>query len=175
MESQEMIKVGRIVGTHGLKGMVKVEPLTDFPERFETAQKLKIGQGNAARELTLEKCTLHRGQLLMKFKEIETVEEAVKFRDKFISVTSDELYPLPDGSYYQFQLIGMKVDDLEKGYLGQLIDILETGANDVYVVKSDVYGEILIPAIKQVIHEVDLTNKRMMVRLLPGLLGEEKC
>lgn len=173
MESQELIKVGRIVGTHGLKGTFKVESMTDFPERFKTAQKLKIGQGPAARELTLETCNMHRGQLLMKFKEIETVEEAVKFRDKFISVTSDELYPLPDGSYYQFQLIGMRVDDLEKGYLGELIDILETGANDVYVIKSDVYGEILIPAIKKVIREVDLTNKCMRVQLLPGLLGEE--
>ena len=60
---------------------------------------------------------------------------------------------------------------MEKGYLGELIDILETGANDVYVIKSDVYGEILIPAIKEVIHEVDLTDKRMQVQLLPGLLG----
>jgi len=174
VESQELIKVGKIVGTHGLKGLVKVESLTDFPERFKTAQKLKIGQGDAARELTLENCTLHRGQLLMKFKEIETMEEAAKYRDKFISVTSDELYPLPDGAYYQFQLLGMRVDDLEKGYLGELIDILETGANDVYVIKSDVYGEILIPAIKQVIHEVDLPGNRMRVQLLPGLLGEEK-
>ena len=173
MESQDLIKVGKIVGTHGLKGIVKVESMTDFPERFKTEQKLKIGQGPAARELTLETCNFHRGQLLMKFKEIETVEEAVKFRDKFISVTSDELYPLPNGSYYQFQLIGMRVNDLEKGYLGELTDILETGANDVYVIKSEVYGEILIPAIKQVIHEVDLTNKCMRVQLLPGLLGEE--
>lgn len=173
MESQDLIKVGRIVGTHGLKGIVRVESMTDFPERFKTELKLKIGQGAAARELTLETCNFHRGQLLMKFKEINTVEEAVKFRDKFISVTSEELYPLPEGAYYQFQLIGMRVDDLEKGYLGELIDILETGANDVYVIKSDVYGEILIPAIKQVIHEVDLTDKRMRVQLLPGLLGEE--
>jgi len=173
VESQDLIKVGKIVGTHGLKGIVKVESMTDFPERFKTEQKLKIGQGPAARELTLETCNFHRGQLLMKFKEIETVEEAVKFRDKFISVTSDELYPLPNGSYYQFQLIGMRVNDLEKGYLGELTDILETGANDVYVIKSEVYGEILIPAIKQVIHEVDLTNKCMRVQLLPGLLGEE--
>lgn len=173
MESQELIKVGRIVGTHGLKGIVKVESMTDFPERFKTAQKLKISQGPGARDLTLETCNMHRGQLLMKFKEIETVEEAVKLRDKFISVTSDELYPLPDGSYYQFQLIGMRVNDLEKGYLGELTEILETGANDVYVIKSDVYGEILIPAIKQVIHDVDLINKCMRVQLLPGLLGEE--
>ncbi|MDD4171040.1 MAG: ribosome maturation factor RimM [Syntrophomonas sp.] len=172
MDSQELIKVGKIVGTHGYKGAVKVQPLTDFPERFQTMQKLKIGSGNAAMELTLETCTAHRGQLLMKFKEIESIDDAEKYRNAFVSVAHDELYPLPDGCYYQFQLIGMRVDDLEKGYLGQLTEILETGANDVYVVKSDVYGEVLIPAIKKVICEVDVINKRMQVKLLPGLLGE---
>ncbi|MEA4926291.1 MAG: ribosome maturation factor RimM [Syntrophomonadaceae bacterium] len=174
MESQELIKVGKIVGTHGYKGTVRVESLTDFPERFKREQKLNVGQGPAARELTLETCGFHRGQLLMKFKEIESMEEAASYRDKFISITADDLYPLPEGSYYQFQLIGLRVEDLEKGYLGELTDILETGANDVYVVKSDVYGEILIPAIKQVIQEVDLSSQCMRVKLLPGLLGEDE-
>ena len=109
----------------------------------------------------------------MKFQGIESIEEAAKYRNSFLNVSIDELYPLPDGSYYQFQLIGMKVDDLEKGYLGQLTDILETGANDVYVIRSEVYGEILVPAIKEVICNVDVTQNRMQIKLLPGLLGEE--
>lgn len=174
MESQDLVKVGKIVGTHGYKGTLKVESLTDFPERFKPEQKLKVGLGSAVRELTLEMCGFHRGQLLMKFKEIASMEEAIRYRDNFISVNADELYPLPEGSYYQFQLVGLKVEDLEKGYLGELTDILETGANDVYVVKSDIYGEILIPAIKQVIQEVDLSGQCMRVKLLPGLLGEDE-
>lgn len=174
MESRELIKVGKIVGTHGYKGTMKVEPLTDFPERFQCGQKLKMGLSQVEQEFTLEKYSWYRGHLLMKFKEIENMEDAVRCRGKFLNVTADELYPLPDGSYYQHQLMGMRVEDAEKGYLGQLTDILETGANDVYVVESSIYGEILIPAIKQVIHEVDVTKKCMRVRLLPGLLGEEK-
>lgn len=174
MESQDLIKVGKIVGTHGYKGTLRVESLTDFPERFKPEQKLKVDQGSVVRELTLETCGFHRGQLLMKFKEIESMEDAIRYRDHFISVNDDDLYPLPEGSYYQFQLMGLKVEDMEKGYLGELTDILETGANDVYVVKSDVYGEILIPAIKQVIQEVDLPGRCMRVKLLLGLLGEDE-
>jgi 16S rRNA processing protein RimM len=173
VEFQELIKVGKIVGTHGYKGTVKVEPLTDFPERFKKMKKAKISQGNAITELPLETCTINRGQLLIKFKGIESLEEAAKYRNAYLNVSTDELYPLPEGSYYQFQLIGMKVNDLEKGYLGQLTDIIETGANDVYVIKSDTYGEVLIPAIKDVIYNVDVAQKLMQVKLLPGLLGEE--
>jgi 16S rRNA processing protein RimM len=172
MESRELIKVGRIVGTHGYKGALKVQPLTDFPERFQAMQKLKIKQGPTTAELTLETCSPHRGLLLMKFQEINTIEEAAQYRNAFINVTADELYPLPEGCYYHFQLLGMKVDDLEKGFLGEITDVLETGANDVYVIKSEVYGEILIPAIKDVIREVDVTQGHMLIRLLPGLVGE---
>lgn len=174
MESEELIKVGRIVGTHGYKGTVKVKPLTDFPERFQKLQKLKIKQGETLAELTLDLVTFHQGMLLMKFQEINSIEEAAPYRNCYINVTADELYPLPEGSYYHFQLLGLKVDDLEKGYLGQISDVLETGANDVYVIKSEVYGEILVPAIKEVIREVDVAQGRMLIKLLPGLLGETK-
>lgn len=170
MESQELIKIGKINGTHGYKGTVKVEPLTDFLQRFKDLQKIKISQRDTVAELIIETCNLHRGKLLIKFKGIDTIEEATKYRNAFLNISAHELYPLPEGTYYHFQLIGMKVYDLEIGYLGQLIDILETGANDVYVIKSEVYGEILIPAIKEVIREVNLTDVSMQVKLLPGLL-----
>lgn len=172
MESQELIKVGRIVGTHGLKGTVKVVSLTDFPERFQKLQKLKIKQGEMIKELTLETWAFHQDLLLMKFQEINSIEEAVQYRNTFVNVTAEELYPLPEGCYYHFQLLGMRVDDLEKGYLGTITDVLETGANDVYVIKSEVYGEILIPAIKAVIIAVDVLQQQMLIKLLPGLVGE---
>ena len=170
MESQDLIKIGRIVGTHGYKGTVKVEPLTDFPQRFKNLKQVKLSQGNNVCELSVENCSMHQGRLLMKFAGIDTIDEASKYRNAFLNIAADELYPLPDGYYYHFQLIGMKVYDMEIGYIGQLIDILETGANDVYVVKSDSYGEVLIPAVKEVIMEVDLDQQTIGVKLLPGLL-----
>jgi 16S rRNA processing protein RimM len=170
VESQELIKIGKITGTHGYKGTVKVELLTDFPQRFQDLQKVKISHKNTVAELNIEACNSHKGKILMKFIGIDSIEEADKYRNAFLSISADELYPLPEGTYYHFQLIGMKVYDIEIGYLGLLTDILETGANDVYMIKSEVYGEILIPAIKEVICEVDLTQSSMKVKLLPGLI-----
>lgn len=111
--------------------------------------------------------------MLMKFRGIDDMDAAEQLRNVFLNVTTDQLYPLPEGSFYHFQLIGMQVEDVDKGPLGQLAEVLETGANDVYVVKSDTYGEILIPAIKQVVMAVDVPNHRLTVKLLDGLLGEQ--
>ncbi|MDD4802160.1 MAG: ribosome maturation factor RimM [Syntrophomonas sp.] len=170
MESQELIRIGRIIGTHGYKGVVKVEPMTDFTQRFKNMHKVKISLRDAVTEMKIESCKLQQGILLMKLHGLDSSEEAIKYRNAFLTVTADEIYPLPEGYYYHFQLLGMKVFDLEIGYLGEITDILETGANDVYVIKSEIYQEILIPAIKDVIHEVDLTGMNMQVRLLPGLV-----
>lgn len=173
MQLNDLIKVGKIVGTHGYKGTVKVMPLTDFPERFQPEQRFIVNQGANLAEFTLETSSPHRGQLLIKFKELTSLEEAERYRNAYIHVEPKDLHTLPEGYYYQFQLVGMEVYDDEKGYLGRLAEILETGANDVYVIRSDQYGEVLIPAIAQVIAEVDVKRNRMQVRLLPGLVGED--
>lgn len=172
MQLEDLIKVGKIVGTHGYKGTVKAIPLTDFPERFQPQKQFIVTRGKEMLELTLQSCGIHRGLLLLKFAEINSLEEADRYKDSFIHVEMKDLFVLPEGHYYQFELLGMDVEDLEKGFLGKLTEILETGANDVYVVQSEQYGEILIPAIDQVIRQVDVRQKRMLVQLLPGLLGE---
>ncbi len=173
MDPGELIKVGKIVGTHGYKGSVKVQLLTDFPDRFQPGQKYLGLRGKETLELTLDHCSPHGGTMLMKFRGIDDMEAAEQLRNVFLNVTIDQLHPLPEGSFYHFQLIGMQVEDVDKGPLGQLAEVLETGANDVYVVKSDAYGEILIPAIRQVVMAVDVTNHRLTVKLLDGLLGEQ--
>lgn len=173
MQLNDLIKVGKILGTHGYKGTVKVMPLTDFPERFRPQQRFIVNQGANLVEFTLETSSPHRGQLLIKFKELNSLEEAERYRNAYIHVEPKDLQTLPEGHYYHFQLVGMEVYDAEKGYLGKLTEILETGANDVYVVRSDRYGEVLIPAIAQVIGEVDVKQNRMQVNLLPGLLEED--
>ena len=172
MDPGELIKVGKIVGTHGYKGSVKVQLLTDFPDRFQPGQRYRVLQGKEGLELTLDHCSPRGGTMLMKFRGIDDMEAAQQLRNVFLHVTVDQLHPLPEGSFYHFQLLGMQVEDVDKGYLGQLAEVLETGANDVYVVRSDTYGEILIPAIKQVVMAVDVPNQRLTVRLLDGLLGE---
>lgn len=169
---KELVSIGKIVGTFGYKGMVKVVPLTDFPERFKKLDKVKLVHNDKVLDMTVETTRPHNNLFLFKLKGIESKEEAIEYKNAFLKVTEEEIYTLPEGYYYHFQLKGMDVYDGKRGYLGKLIDILETGANDVYVVKSDKYGEVLIPAIKQVINSVDVENKTMQVTLLEGLIDE---
>lgn len=170
MDSGELISIGRIVGTHGYKGTIKVESLTDFPQRFLDIKKVILSQGKKATEMMVESSGQYKGLILMKVEGIESKEEAQLYRNALLCVREEEIYPLPEGYYYHFQLVGLAVYDSEKGYLGVIKEVLETGANDVYVVDSEAHGEILIPAIKQVVLEVDLTAKKMQVKLLEGLV-----
>lgn len=170
METNELIGIGRIVGTHGYKGTVKVASLTDFPQRFKDLKKVIVWHGKKQAEMEVESSGQHQGLILMKIKGIESKEEAQLYHNALLCVKEEEIYPLPEGYYYHFQLEGLAVYDMEKGYLGVLKEVLETGANDVYVVDSEQYGEILIPALKQVVLDVDLNEKKMQVKLLDGLI-----
>lgn len=169
-DASELVSIGRIVGTHGYKGTVKVEPLTDFPQRFKDLKQVKLSRGGKTTERIIESCSPYKGMMLMKIQGIDSLEEAQAYRNALLGIEEKEIYPLPPGYYYHFQLEGLAVYDREKGYLGLLKEVLETGANDVYLVDSEAYGEILIPAIKEVILEIDLPSKRMSVKLLEGLL-----
>ncbi|MEA1961810.1 MAG: ribosome maturation factor RimM [Bacillota bacterium] len=170
MERKDLINVGKIVGTHGYKGTMKVEILTEFPGRFKGMQRILVDNKKGLKEYQIESSNLYQSLLLMKLKGIESKEEAQPYRGSLLCIQEENLMPLPEGAYYHFQLIGLDVIDKEKGNLGKLIDVMETGANDVYVVCSSEYGEILLPAIKQVILEVNLDRGWMRVKLLEGLL-----
>lgn len=170
IDAKELISIGRIVGTHGYKGVLKVVSLTDFPQRFNDLKKIKLSKGSETTERIVESCSPYKSMILMKIQGIDSVEEAQLYRNALLGVEEEEIYPLPPGYYYQFQLVGLAVYDIEKGYLGVLKEVLETGANDVYVVDSESYGEIMIPAIKEVILDIDLAAQKMQVKLLEGLL-----
>ncbi len=171
--SEELITIGKIVGYFGYKGEVKVTPLTDFPERFNQLKQVKINKKGQVSTINVEKVKVHNDVILVKFSGIDSKEQAQEYRGSLLQIEENEIYPLPEGYYYHFQLKGLQVVDDKKGLLGELTDILETGANDVYAVKSPYYGEILIPAIKEVIKKVDLENKIMQVDLLPGIIDDE--
>ncbi len=170
MDANELVSIGRIVGTHGYKGTLKVQPLTDFPERFKQLEQIDLRQGKKITRYRIESCSPYKELLLMKLEGIDDLETAQLYRNALLSVEEKDVFPLPPGYYYHFQLVGLAVYDTEKGYLGVLKEVLETGANDVYAVNSEVYGEILLPAIKDVILDINLTTKKMTVKLLDGLL-----
>ncbi len=170
--ASEKVQVGRICGVQGLRGELKVLPLTDFPERFQGLKEIWIEHGARSRKYSIESIRTHKQYLIFKFSDINNRDAAQFMVKGVLCVDEDEIYPLPEGSHYIFQLIGLDVVDKQRGLLGKLEEVLQTGANDVYIVKGDKYKEVLIPVIKDVVLDIDTANRTITVDLLPGLIDE---
>ena len=161
------LSVGFLRRPHGLQGEIIMDLHTDFPERMQAGRKLFVGDDH--KPMTLEGVRVHAKGLLVKFKDIETTEAAGVFRNQWVFIKAKDAPPLPDGKIYQYKLIGFKVVDENDNPLGTLAEILETGANDVYIVKDDSGKELLLPAIPSVILDLDAGRSLLKVHLLEGL------
>jgi len=157
-----LIAVARITIPHGVRGEVKLQPLTDFPRRFEETEFLLLADGT---RLILESARLQRDTVLAKFRGMDTPEVWIPFRHQELYVTEDALMPLPTGQFYIHQLLGIEVFDEQGAALGIVDNVLQTGSNDVYVVKTPTNEEILLPAIDTVVKQIDMTERRMIVTL----------
>lgn len=160
--SDGVVAVGRVVSVRGVRGELVVEPLTDFADRFAAGSRLWL-QG---RPLEVERSSTRRGRVLLTLRGVENRDQAASLRGVLLEVPESELRELEPGTYYRFQLIGLAVFDPAGGRLGTLADILATGANDVYVVRDD-GREVLVPALDDVVLEVDVAGGRMVVDLPP--------
>jgi 16S rRNA processing protein RimM len=161
------LAVGNLRRPHGVHGEMLMEVLTDFPERLKA--RVTVYVGPECQPFQLRSVRQHRRDLLVAFEGINTPEEAGELRNRFVQVRADDRPPLPPGEYYQHQILGLRVTDENGVYLGQITEILETGANNVYVVRPPTGSEILLPATDEVILGVDLDNGEIRVHLLPGL------
>lgn len=168
--TEEIFTIGKIINAQGIRGEVKVLPMTEFPERFDTMDKVRINNKGRISELTLEGSRAHKNFIFLKFKEINTMNDALTLKDSLIQVTRDELVPLPEGRYYIFDLIDLPVYTVDGELLGHLKDVFQTGSNDVYTVKTPEGKEVLLPAIPQVIKDINLTEKKIVVELMEGLI-----
>lgn len=162
------IVVGRILSPWGVKGEVKVLPLTYSADRFFELSEVTIRVDELERRLTIENCRIQGKFVILKFSEINSPEEASRYKGLEILITEEESPPLPDGLYYHYQIIGLHVYTTEKRYLGVIDSIIETGGIDVYVIKDD--REYMIPATEEVIKEIDLEKKVMIIEPMEGLL-----
>jgi 16S rRNA processing protein RimM len=140
---------------------------TDFPERLKRGRKLLVSE--AYTPLTIESVRNHQQSVLIKFQGIDTPEQAGEYRNQWVYVKASEVPPLPEGKIYQHELFGFQVVDENGNSLGEVVEILETGANNVYVVKDESGREILLPAIPSVILELNTERRIMRVHLLEGL------
>ena len=164
------LEIGQIVNTFGIKGEVKVKPFTDDITKFDDRKKVYIENKGVKKEYEIEQVKYHKNMVLIKFKDIETVEQAELLRNSYLFVDRESEKPLKEGTYYIVDLIGLEVYTDEGELLGNVDDIYNTGSNDIYVVKNELGKQILLPGIKEVIKKVDLENKKITVHLLTGLI-----
>jgi len=153
------VAVGRVLGPFGLKGELKVQSLTDNPKRFAPRSKLWLGQ----QPVTVATARQAQGYVYLTLKGFPDRSAVESFRHALIQVPESDLPPLPAGEFYRFQLVGLSVFDREGASLGTIEEVLETGANLVYRVRSADGKETLIPALEDVVVSIDLESKRMVV------------
>lgn len=166
---EQFLQVGIISSTHGIRGEVKVFPTTDDASRYKTLKKVFLDTGKEKRELEIERVRFFKQFVIVKFKGIDNINDIQQYKGKSLLVSRKDAVSLEEGEYYVADLIGMEVYT-EEGYFGSLLDVMETGANEVYVIESQRHGQVLVPAIRQCILEVDVEAGRMKIRLLDGLI-----
>ena len=167
---EDFLQVGVITATHGIRGEVKVFPTTDDPERFLDLETVYLDTGREKKLLTISSVKFFKQFVILKFKEFDNINDVEPFRKKCLLVTRDQAVPPEEDEYFIADLIGLRVITDEDKVLGELTDVLETGANDVYQVTDENGKEILLPAIKDCILSVDLEKGEMKVHILEGLL-----
>ena len=167
---EDLLKVGVITTTHGVRGEVKVFPTTDSPERFLDLDYVILDTGRQQMKLEIQGVKFFKNLAILKFKCIDNINDIEMYKGKDLWIPREEAQPLEEDEYYIADLIGMEVF-LEDGTLfGTLKDVMETGANDVYIVTTEEGKEVLIPAIHDCILDVDVEANRMEIHLLDGLL-----
>ena len=166
----ENFRVGVVTSTHGVHGEVKVFPTTDDAKRFKKLKCVTCSLPKGKRELEIEGVKFFKQMVILKFKGIDRMEDAEPLRGGELYIPRSDALKLDEDEYYTADLIGLKVVTDEGEELGIVDDVIQTGANDVYVVKRKSYPEVLIPAIKDCVINIDIEGGQMLVHLLPGMV-----
>ena len=166
----ERIKVGKIVSAVGIKGEVKIYPYTDYPERFEELDSVYAGD----EILEIEKVRYQKNMVIVKFKSVPDRNGAEKLKDRFVTISSEDLRELDEDEYSIFDLIGLEAVDQEGNRIGKVTDVIQNTAQDLYEI-TDVKGKKhLIPAVYEFVTDIDINNGIMKINPIDGLLGGEQ-
>jgi 16S rRNA processing protein RimM len=169
--AEELIKIGQITAPHGVRGEVRVYPLTDFPERFTTLRRVLLGP--EARPVGVRCRGAVKNLIILSIDGVEDRDQAEKLRLQYVQVPKSEVHPLPEGHYYVFDLIGLDVVDPAGKLLGKLVEVSTASpAHDIYVVETAPRKRYMVPAVKTFVKEIDLPGGRIVVQPIPGLLED---
>ena len=167
---EQLLQVGVISSTHGVRGEVKVFPTTDDVKRFKKLKKVILDTGKEQLPLEIEGVKFFKQFVILKFRGIDNINDIEKYKGKRLLVDREHAVKLKKDEYFIADMIGMDVFTEEGELFGALKDVMETGANDVYVIEMTDGKEVLVPAIKQCILDVDIENRKMVIHLLEGLV-----
>lgn len=167
---EDLLKVGVITTTHGVRGEVKVFPTTDEAERFLELDYVILDTGRELRKLEIQNVKFFKNLAILKFKGIDNINDIEMYKGRDLWIPREEGQELEEGEYYVADLIGMNVLLEDGTVFGTLKDVMETGANDVYVIDTKDRGEVLLPAIRECILDVNVEESTMTVHLMKGLL-----
>ena len=167
---EQLLQVGVISSTHGVRGEVKVFPTTDDVKRFKKLKEVILDTGREHRTLEIEGVKYFKQFVILKFKGIDSINDIEKYKGKSLLVDRAHAVKLKRDEYFVADMIGISVYTEDGELFGTMKDVLETGANDVYIIDSQKYGEVLIPAIKQCILDVDVEHEKMTIHLMEGLV-----
>lgn len=169
----KFLEVGQIINTHGVKGEVKVYPLTDDVKRFLNLKWVYINKDNQMSKYNIQSVKFFKNLVIIKIEGINDMTHAETFKNCKLLVDRENAVKLPEDSYFICDILGCEVFEENGQRLGVVKNVLKTGSNDVYELDSDKYKELLIPAIKSVILDVDIHNKKIIVKLPEGLIDDE--
>lgn len=169
---EDLLQVGVIANTHGIAGEVKVFPTTDDVKRFKKLKQVILDPDRENRTLHITQVKYVKNMVVLRFAEYTNINEVQGFHGKGLYITRDQAVPLKENEYFIADLIGLTVISSEGEMLGELTDVIQTGANDVYVVSQTGKKDLLLPAIRQCVQAVDMENREMTVYLMPGLREE---
>lgn len=165
-----MFNIGKIVNTHGIRGEVKVKRITDFEERFASGETVYIKDENHTVPLIIESHRIHKGFDLLKFKNLNNINDVEKYKGLYLQIHEEQQLELPEDEFYYHEIIGCEVFDLNGEKLGDIKEILAPGANDVWVLSRHGKKDAYIPYIEPVVKKVDIENKKIFIELMEGLL-----
>lgn len=155
---EQFLNVGQIVNTHGVKGEVKVFPLTDDPMRFKRLKKVIIDN----KEVKILSCKFQKDRVILKLEGVDTMDDAIRLKTKYIKISREDAVKLPKDTYFITDLIGCSVFDTDETPLGDVYDVIKTGSNDVYWVKGK--KELLIPVLKEIVLDIDVEAKKIVIK-----------
>lgn len=169
--TDQLIKIGQITSPHGVKGELRVFPLSDFPERFKTLRRALLGPD--ARPVAVRFQGMVKNMVIVQIEGIDDRDKAEKLRLQYLQVPKSEVHPLPEGHYYVFDLIGLSVVDPEGKPLGKLVNVeASSPAHDIYVVEIAPGKRYMVPAVKQFVKEINLEKGHVVIQPIPGLLED---